>query len=374
MYLLTRKCMRPKEMWNKSQRDPDDKSRNAPSNEPRQDTTRPSSAHPSASRNSAQPSSPSAAAQKPSETGESTPVLRRSATSFEEAQTKPRSGCLDEAAAAAALEKAIRSSPHKFQGSQQEPIEIKDLTPRPTRRILFPSPTQSEKSNPSGKPTPKQQVRSGDEKRAEVKDLEKENRPPNIEDDMDRFFNDTDCAPPTGLSTTPKSRSKYPWINKTPAQSPSKSATKTLFRTPALPHRTPTKSKTPMGEFTPFTAHLNQLLSDAAATSPNGGFDFAPLPTLRNTPNSSRLLAFDFSQLDSQDLISTDIAMPSSPPPWNFGSFDDDGENTGLWGDSTLPGPLTSPSSHKVPNNDHGDSPTLIEDTARTMHTEAVTS
>lgn len=39
----------------------------------------------------------------------------------------------------AALARAVQSSPG-FRGSQQSPIEIKDLTPRPTRRLLFPSP------------------------------------------------------------------------------------------------------------------------------------------------------------------------------------------------------------------------------------------
>lgn len=39
----------------------------------------------------------------------------------------------------AALTRQVQSSPVRF-GSQTSPIEIKDLTPRPTRRLLFPSP------------------------------------------------------------------------------------------------------------------------------------------------------------------------------------------------------------------------------------------
>ncbi|KAK1090390.1 hypothetical protein LTR48_008387, partial [Friedmanniomyces endolithicus] len=39
----------------------------------------------------------------------------------------------------AALTRAVQSSP-PFRGSQQSPIEISDVTPRPTRRLLFPSP------------------------------------------------------------------------------------------------------------------------------------------------------------------------------------------------------------------------------------------
>ena len=40
----------------------------------------------------------------------------------------------------AALTRAVQSSPARFQGSQESPIEVDDLTPKPTRRILFPSP------------------------------------------------------------------------------------------------------------------------------------------------------------------------------------------------------------------------------------------
>ena len=39
-----------------------------------------------------------------------------------------------------ALTRAVQSSPVRLEGSQQSPIEVDDLTPRPTRRLLFPSP------------------------------------------------------------------------------------------------------------------------------------------------------------------------------------------------------------------------------------------
>jgi hypothetical protein len=39
-----------------------------------------------------------------------------------------------------ALTRAVQSSPVRLEGSQQSPIEVEDLTPRPTRRLLFPSP------------------------------------------------------------------------------------------------------------------------------------------------------------------------------------------------------------------------------------------
>lgn len=40
----------------------------------------------------------------------------------------------------AALAREVQSSPARFQGSQASPIELEDRTPRPTRRLLFPSP------------------------------------------------------------------------------------------------------------------------------------------------------------------------------------------------------------------------------------------
>jgi hypothetical protein len=40
----------------------------------------------------------------------------------------------------AALARAVQSSPVRFNGSQASPIEIDDMTPKPTRRLLFPSP------------------------------------------------------------------------------------------------------------------------------------------------------------------------------------------------------------------------------------------
>jgi hypothetical protein len=40
----------------------------------------------------------------------------------------------------AALARAVQSSPARFHGSQASPIEIDHLTPKPTRRLLFPSP------------------------------------------------------------------------------------------------------------------------------------------------------------------------------------------------------------------------------------------
>ena len=358
--------MRPKEMWDKSREDPDDRSKRGPSEGDIKSQLRSTSA--SANGNSTRRSSdPSASSrnheQEPSESSHAEPqlpVLRRSATSFSNAMDIEHSGGLDEAAAAAALERAIKSSPHKFAGSQQTPIEINDLTPQPTRRLLFPSPSQSEKTRSRTKSENDDQFVPNGEELAKPRMMEKENRPPSSENDIYRFFNEEGYA--AASNTTPSGpKSKYPWLNHTPSKSPSQrgqigkgSANKGTDLPPSTPSRTPSKSATQYPEFTPFTAHLNQLLSDAAAASPGStGFEFPSLPPLRNTPNSSKLMNIDFSQLDSQDFISTDVPMPSSPPPWNFDSFDDagDGLEPGLWTNSNLAN-ISSPHNDDHPTSD----------------------
>tara|TARA_R110002003_G_scaffold171_9_gene13949 strand:+ start:7834 stop:9594 length:1761 start_codon:yes stop_codon:yes gene_type:complete len=65
------------------------------------------------------------------------PLLHR-ASSF---QPVNQSSTLDKDTAEDALRRAIQSSPAGLRGSRHSPIDIEpDLTPRPTRRLLFPSP------------------------------------------------------------------------------------------------------------------------------------------------------------------------------------------------------------------------------------------
>lgn len=70
---------------------------------------------------------------------------------------------------------------------------------------------------------------------------------------------------------------------------------------------------------------------------------------------------FDFSQFDSQDLISTDVPMPSSPPAW-FGVYEDPAENTheSLWGDHSLPNTIGSPENDKHHGETQGQKATAI--------------
>ena len=70
------------------------------------------------------------------------PSRRPSANSMQAQQPRRGSGevAWNASRLDAALARAVQSSPVRFQGSQQSPIEIDELTPKPTRRLLFPSP------------------------------------------------------------------------------------------------------------------------------------------------------------------------------------------------------------------------------------------
>ena len=343
-------------MWTKSQRDFDDRSKRRPS-EPGQNPppgSSPGTINPCDTGSTSAPSSPNKASgqREDSLCEPQLPVKRRK---LEERpallSAKPRSP-LDEASTAAALDKAIKSSPHKFTGTKQVPIEVGDLTPHPTRRILFPSPTSSARQESKSDSVKSRDTPTRSSNVAVQKVDDKENQTPAIEDDdIDRFFNEDAYAQSNSRSTLTPFKSKYPFLKRTPKKSPNRRAY--LFEDPAspskgptTPKRTPSKHTGPLAELTPFTAHLNQLLSDANAGSPgSNNFDFPTLPSLRNTPNNSRILDFDFSHFDSQDLVSTDVPMPSSPPPWEFGNFGGSGGDghASLWGDCSLPNMMVSP-------------------------------
>ena len=381
LWLHTRKCMRPKEAWDKNPRGPDEKRRRGPSSgRPRTGSipNLPTSRTSGGNTVYSEPSSPTEKERKaadPSEAESHPPVLTRPrASSEEKTPRKARQTALDDASAAVALERAIKASPHKFVGSQQTPVELGDLTPQPTRRVLFPSPPK-----PQGgvnrslclsdcaeipKSSPKSSI-------ANINTPSEKGDNPLAADshDFDEFLvEDHELVTISRVPTAAKTTNSQKVLLKTPKRSPIRklppttgeffsSAAKAIFRNTNLTptKRTPTRAHSglsgPLEELSPFTAHLNQLLSEpnnpnqdeSAAEesgSPHGSshtFDFPSLPSLHNTPggrSGARILEFDFSALDSQDLISTDVPMPSSPPVW-FGVYDDgDGNHfgKGLWG------------------------------------------
>jgi len=253
----------------------------------------------------------------------------------------------------AALHRAIQSSPARFLGTQESPIELEDdLTPKPTRRLLFPSPRKDGEakslddscipmstSKQSGGKTTRI---TNDPFQIDTSTIDKENLPPfDIDDDFSHLFEGSPSAffktpakytprkTPTSKSTaqfeallatpTPSRRniSGGSVTTRTPnrGQDPflptfSSSETKNLF--PVTPSRNISNSNitspSPSREImTPFTRHLTQLLNETS--SANGemqglGMNFG----LHVTSSSSRVASnalfgtpdkhgFDFSDM-----------------------------------------------------------------------------
>ena len=363
--------MRPKEVWEKSQYGGD--GRRKRSNSGKKQQPEPGSERPasdtSGTANSYTNASSPADEGRQTENIEANPQLplmkhrRASSVQLTSPQSKAR---MNDASALAALERAIRSSPHKFAGSQHSPIEIGDLTPQPTRRILFPSPTQSQEARsrcdsatPSGSQAKPRTLE--DISNHKIDQADKENCPPAADDDaLDQLFEEDPFISARSITPTPTGSSQA-FVFKTPTRTPGRlppttgdffsSAAKALLRHQTTPKRTPVRDSLPLGELSPFTTHLNKLLSDASNGSPGSqSFEFLSLPSLHNTPGRQmQTMDFDFSQFDSQDLLSTDVPMPSSPPAW-FGVYEDpiEKETGSLWEDFTLPHPA-SPPDNDVP-------------------------
>ena len=240
-----------------------------------------------------------------------------------------------------ALHRAIQSSPARCVGSQESPIDIEDeLTPRPTRRLLFPSPrgdgqmkTLDDLALPGSKPPSSTIIEM-----AFVEEPNKENCPPREDDDLSHLF---ECSPnvfttplktlyTTGSPTLPHN---FDTLLKTPT--PSRSSLRTVARNtrtpsgnqsstflptfssaeaknlfPMTPSRWANLTSPSRNQMTPFTRQLTQLLSDAhhdvPFTSPGRHFDFSEsMPTFM-TPG--RTLDFNFDDFDMMNVdINTDL-------------------------------------------------------------------
>lgn len=352
--------MRPKEFWEKTpnQRGPHEKRKRAPrarkqdseaaSNHAASDASHGTALHSDAS------SPPEEANQEDGvEHTQLPPAKRQRASSVQVAPTKAKGNNMNDPTAAVALQRAIQSSPARFIGTQNVPVEVKDLTPKPTRRLLFPSPSQSE----DGKTLrdhdfhTENKIRNNSQRSTETPSsdydqADKENRPPVDEEgvlegiDGRHFSRPTTPSPSRKLGT---SSLKTPQKSTSPSRTPKtsdffSSAARALLRPITTPKRTPTKSSSqPLAEMTPFTAHLNSLLAQANNGSPPyNNLDFPSLPSLDNSPSQVHH-NFDFSQFDPPEFLSTDAPMPSSPPAW-FGLYVDPVEqDSGLWSDYQLP-------------------------------------
>lgn len=258
-----------------------------------------------------------------------------------------------------ALQREIQSSPARFVGTVHVPIEINDPTPKPTRRLLFPSPKQAggqrqELGNGlnGGKKNVEPRPRAIKPSRQVVENqADKENYPPLQEDNenLDDIFEDkpgiiSRQSTPSPSSKTHSQLFKTPRKLKTPDRNfPSSgdffsSVAKALLHG-ITPKRTPTMQ--PLGPMSPFSQQLNQLMSGNMSSSASN-FEFPPLPSLRNTPGGRAQADFDFSQLDNQDLLSTDVIMPSSPPEWLL--YEDPAEEANsLWNRYQMPSSPDAP-------------------------------
>jgi len=352
--------MRPAEKWNKNPRN--SKKRQAKKDSLQSDMAEPQSDYPQSGfwTDAMQPDETNEEREKVSEEPEDSdesqmrppPVANRPRASSMQGQSRPAADQDQWNAATldAALHRAIQSSPARFLGTQESPIELEDdLTPKPTRRLLFPSPrkdgeTKSLDDSCIPRSTGKQ---PGGKTTTSLKDpfqstTDKENLPPfDIDDDFSHLFEGS----PSALFKTPakytpkktptsKSTAQFETLLATPTpsrrnisggavttrtpnrgQDPflptfSSSETRNLF--PVTPSRNISNSSitspSPSREImTPFTRHLTQLLNETSST--NGdmqglGMNFG----LHVTSSSSRVASnalfgtpdkhgFDFSDM-----------------------------------------------------------------------------
>ena len=258
---------------------------------------------------------------------------------------------LDKASAAAALQRAIQSSPVRCRAAQNSEAAGKDLTPKPTRRVLFPSPTQSEQrqalqssgGNTLNVGTPKAKTY------AHMGLANKENLPPHQEEEHHHIINRQTLqrsVTPTPSSERRELTFKTPNRNMTPERIPPttgdffSSAAKALLRPQTTPNRLRSEASQVLANLSPFTVQMSEMLSEANAVSPPGSnYGFSTLPSLHNTPGRLLRQDLDFSTFDRQDLLSTDVPMASSPPlgGW-FGVYEDPIEGEGdFWTEYPLP-------------------------------------
>jgi hypothetical protein len=275
---------------------------------------------------------------------------------------------MDNATAQAALQRAIQSSPVGFGGSEPSPIDVDpDLTPRPTRRLLFPSPRkageaksleagQLDGSQASVSPRPKPMPTVGE---AEV---DKENLPPiddeGEDDDLAHLFEDNAFA----HKTPPSKGAPFQDLLKTPTPgshrriplTPKRGTGDTSLKTPSRNILTTPRSQHTaiIAPETPFTRQLNALMSDCPLSSPSQAIDFSAFPTF-NTPgrvNSST----QFCDFMNDDFMSSDMPIPSSPPAGlGFSLYEDPETATvGLWSGASI---FNSDPVHINDDQAHGD-------------------
>ncbi|KAL8657609.1 MAG: hypothetical protein Q9226_001752 [Calogaya cf. arnoldii] len=368
LWLHTRKCMRPQEVWDKPQGydggsgGPGKRSSQSNEGKPGSLPDQSTSGEPSGGGAFFTDGSSPADAGDGNQHDQGSQISASNRPRASSVQLEgPKADCprLDKASAAVALQRAIQSSPVRCRRAQNPEVAGKDLTPRPTRRILFPSPTQSEQRRAlqsKGNNSMNFNVCSPKPIKYQYADpADKENLPPQQEEE-DHYDVDGPIpqrsVTPTPSSECRESTFKTPNRQVTPERMPPttgdffSSAAKALLRPQITPKRLRSGASQFLSDLSPFTAQLSGILSDANAVSPRGStHDFPTLPSLNNTPGRVLGQDFDFSVFDAQDLLSTDVLMASSPPleGW-FGVYEDPVEGEGnFWTD--YPFPSSSPAA-----------------------------
>ncbi|KAI9768199.1 MAG: hypothetical protein M1840_005029 [Geoglossum simile] len=246
--------------------------------------------------------------------------------------------------AAAALRRAIQSSPARFLGTRNSPIDVENLGS--TRRLLFSSPKnttpkafhrEAQAGSQNNNDTASKGIGSEEGQTLDQSD-DKENCPPN--DDEDEVTNLIGDALDKRPSTPENDKSSPLMPSKTPSRITPKqiglppSPWRTFNFSPggndALPPpQTPSLGGLPLSagqpstEQSPFTRHLTQLLSEAHTfemPSPSAGQE-----------------SFDLPGFSQEDILAANLFMPSSPPPF-FSLYEDPAEpSSGMWSDYNCP-------------------------------------
>lgn len=254
-------------------------------------------------------------------------------------------------AASAALRRAIQSSPARWVGTQDSPIEVDDEMGS-TRRLLFPSPRKDGSPKVLGEvETNVVQIATDfrSPKEQSVNVLNKENCPPALstaEDDAEflALFEDEMARPTTPVQTAPLTNPFKTPTRPTPNHRPiTRSVSKSIrsARSAKSPGELPmlgqrTQSRTPgsialrrsprfqdAGFESPFTATINQIMSEANnEMSPsrhcNMDLDFANLPDLPIMDGTMQNAVQADLNFNLEDFFSTDVPMPSSPPRFHL--------------------------------------------------------
>ncbi|KAF1359680.1 hypothetical protein EJ07DRAFT_118783 [Lizonia empirigonia] len=285
--------------------------------------------------------------------------------------------------AEAALQRAIQSSPAGFRKSKNSSVDVgPDLTPRPTRRLLFPSPRKNGEiksldfARASSTTSTQYIVNDNDDEpeRPRCERCKRLKRKCDRERPCERCIaaglGHDECIP---CKMPPKTYFDHPTVPIAPAAPTAPDVNKEncppvapieehddlayLFEAPGPAKTTPKKDeplpdilKTPTPgsrrrvpltprRGTPFTRQLNAMLSDAMHSSPSHHMDFSAFPVF-GTPG--RATGVQFSEFFNEDFLSSDMPASSSPAKASllglgFDLYEDPNTSTvGMWTDANM--------------------------------------